>query len=246
MEQKDIYLSVIVPAYNEAERIEKTLLEISDYLSREPYTSEILVVSGASTDETGARVSQLSQRIKNLRLLDLKKTGKGYVVRKGMLAAYGRIRLFTDADNSTDISHFEKMRPLFDKGYDVVICSRNEKDAPGAQQAVSQKGYKRLLGTAGNLFIQFLAVPGIWDTQCGFKAFRAKAAEKIYSQTKINHWGFDIEVLALARAMKMRVGIVPAYWVDDPRSHVKLSGYIRTLWETVKVWWWLRRGKYQL
>ena len=91
-----------------------------------------------------------------------------------------------------------------------------------------------------------MAVRGIWDTQCGFKAFRADAAEKIFSQSRIDRWGFDIEVLALARVMGFRIGIIPANWINDPHSHVKLSGYLQVLWETTKIWWWLRRGAYQL
>src|SRR5262249_37115780 len=101
-----------------------------------------------------------------------------------MLRAAGRIRLFTDADNSTDIAHFEKMKPFFNEGYDLVIASRNSKDAPNAEEAVPQPWYKRWTGRAGNLAVQHFAVPGIWDTQCGFKAFRAEAAERIFSDTR--------------------------------------------------------------
>jgi len=161
--------------------------------------------------------------------------GKGYTVREGMLAAYGRIRLFADADNATDISHFEAMRAFFDKGYEVVICSRDPKDAAGAKQAVSQVWWKRLLGNMGNLYIQWMAVPGIWDTQCGFKAFRDFAAEKIFNSAKINRWAFDVETLALAKRFGYKIGIVPANWINDPRTSVKFGSYFRTLWEVFKI-----------
>ena len=138
------------------------------------------------------------------------------------------------------------MHPLFDRGYDLVICSRDSKDAPGARQAVAQVGYKRLMGNMGNLLIQLVAVRGIWDTQCGFKVFRDYAAEKIFSQTVIDRWGFDIEVLALARALKYKIGIIPAYWINNPKSHFKLSGYLEVLGETVKIWQNLSRGRYKL
>ncbi len=247
MEQKDIYLSVIIPAYNEDERIEITIHQVYKYLARVPYTWEIIVVSDGSKDLTIQKVSQLAKKIPNVWWIDRKENrGKGYTVREGMLKANGRLRLFADADNSTDISHFDKMRPLFDKGYDVVICSRDPKDAAGARQEVSQQWHKRLIGNIGNLYIQLLAVRGIWDTQCGFKAFRADAAKRIFSITRINRWGFDVEVLALARAMKMQIGIVAAYWVNDPRSKVKLSGYLYTLWETTKIGWWIRRNRYHM
>jgi hypothetical protein len=105
------------------------------------------------------------------------------------------------------------MKPFFNEGYDLVIASRNSKDAPNAEEAVPQAWYKRWTGRVGNLFVQLLAVPGIWDTQCGFKAFRAEVAERIFSDTKIEGWGFDIEVLALARAFNYKIGIIPAHWV---------------------------------
>ena len=247
MTQTDIFLSVIIPAYNETERIGATLEKISRYLKKQPYSYEIIVVNGGSKDKTAEKVEKLKSEILYLSLIDNKENrGKGYAVKEGMLAARGRIRLFTDADNSTDISHFELMRPLFDKGYEIVICSRDKRDAAGARQSVPQSLFKRLLGNLGNLFIQLVAVRGIWDTQCGFKAFRDFAAEKIFSRQRIERWGFDIEVLVLTRALGYRIGIVPADWKNDPQSHVKMSSYFQVLWETVKIRWYLISGKYNL
>jgi glycosyltransferase involved in cell wall biosynthesis len=243
----DIYLSVIIPAYNEAERIMKTLRRFQEYFSGKPFSYEIIVVLDGPRDNTREVLKNIEGTIRNLKVVERRANrGKGYTVREGMLKAEGRVRLFADADNSTDISHFDKMRPLFDKGYDVVICSRDSKDAKGARQVAPQAWYKRLAGNLGNIFIQLVAVRGIWDTQCGFKAFRDYAAEKIFSKALINRWGFDIEALALARALNYKIGIVPAYWVNDPKSHVKLSGYLQVLWETVKIRWNLSRGKYRL
>lgn len=239
------YLSVIVPAYNEAARIGGTLEKINTTLASTPFSWEIIVVADGPTDQTADVVKQLASKIPNLRLIDRKENrGKGYTVREGMLSATGKIRLFTDADNSTDSSHFMKMRPLFDQGYEVVICSRDTKDAIGARQAVPQAFLKRMLGNLGNLYVQIIAVRGVWDTQCGFKAFTAGAAERIFKVSRIDRWGFDIEALALARMFGYRIGIVPAHWVNDPRSHVKLSSYISVLWETTKVGYWVRFGKY--
>lgn len=161
--------------------------------------------------------------------------GKGYVVRQGMLAARGDIRLFTDADNSTSIEHIEKMWQHFSDGADVVIGSRDSKDAQGASQAVKQPFLKRLLGNMANMLIQIVAVWGIWDTQNGFKAFTAPAAKDIFSRARINRWGFDIEALALARALKYRIAIIPVHWVNDPATHVTLKGYINTFVELFKV-----------
>ncbi|TSC71720.1 MAG: Glycosyltransferases involved in cell wall bioproteini [Parcubacteria group bacterium Gr01-1014_70] len=246
-EETKPYLSVIVPAYNEEQRIEKTLRHLDEYLRQQAYTYEILVVVDKATDKTADIVRGLETHIPHLRLLwrDVN-FGKGGSVSRGMLEAIGEIRLFTDADNSTDISHFEKMKPLFDQGYDVVISSRNPLDVKGATQAISQPFYKRILGIAGNIFVQVVAVWGIWDTQNGFKAFRNTSAEKIFSQITITRWGFDIEVLALARALKLRIGIIPAHWINDEASHVKFSAYFEVLWETVRVRWNLIRGVYKL
>lgn len=238
MPKLDIYLSVIIPAYNEAERIPKTLRRFQEYFSNQSYSYEILVVNDGAKDGTADVVGSMEEEIKNLKLIDRKKNmGKGFTVREGMLIAYGKIRLFADADNATDISHFEAMRPLFDKGYDVVICSRDPKDAPGARQAVAQVWWKRFLGNMGNLYIQWMAgsLRGIWDTQCGFKAFRDYAAEKIFSASKINRWAFDVEALALARKFGYKIGIIPANWINSPKSHVKLSSYFKFLWEVFKI-----------
>lgn len=246
MPNQDIYLSVIIPAYNEADRITKTLKIISSYLQKQPYSYEILVVCDGPKDSTADVVRDLSLLIPKLKLIDRKKNmGKGYTVKEGMLAAKGKVRLFTDADNSTDISHFEKMRPLFDKGYDIVISTRDPKDAEGATQEVPQKWHKRLMGNMGNLYIQIMAVPGIWDTQNGFKAFRDYAAEKIFSKTKINRWAFDVEALVLARKLDYKIGIIPIHWINDPKSHVSLPAYFKVLFDVAKIRWNLMRKKYE-
>jgi len=247
MSQGAIDLSVIVPAYNEAERIGKTLARLHEYLARSALSWEILVVLDGSKDRTLEIVRHQALQVPALKIIDRSvNRGKGFTVREGMLQACGHIRLFTDADNSTDIAHFDKMKPLFDQGFDVVIASRNSLDVDGAEQAVSQVWYKRAIGRLGNRIVQRLAVPGIWDTQCGFKAFRAEAAERIFSQTTIERWGFDIEVLALARAFNFRIGIIPAQWINDERSHVRLADYLKVLADTFAVRRNFAAGKYEL
>ena len=138
------------------------------------------------------------------------------------------------------------MKSFFDNGYDLVIASRHAKDVAAGLQAVPQAWYKRLCGRAGNLVVQLLAVPGIWDTQCGFKAFRGDVAERIFSLTRIDGWGFDIEVLALARVLKYRVGIIPAHWINDAASHFGGLDYWRVLGETLRIRYNLKTGKYEL
>lgn len=247
MGQVELELSVIVPAYNEAERIGKTLKRLQEYLRVRPASYEILVILDGPTDATAQVLDRLADEIDRLEIIErAENRGKGFTVREGMLRARGRIRLFTDADNSTDIAHFDLMKPLFGQGCDLVIASRNAKDAPGAEQSVPQAAYKRAIGQAGNRLVQLLAVPGIWDTQCGFKAFRAEAAERIFSQTTVDRWGFDIEVLALARALNYKIGIVPARWINDARSHVRLTDYLRVLADTCRVRRNFRAGRYRI
>ncbi len=239
------YLSVIIPAYNEELRIGKTLEAVHAYLLEQTFTWELLIVLDGVKDKTLEVVETFAQNKKNIRWIDRPENrGKGFTIRQGMLAARGEIRLFTDADNSTDMSHFDKMRPFFKNGASVVICSRDGKDAEGANQVIPQPPLKRFLGNLGNLFVQIVAVPGIWDTQCGFKAFRATAAEKIFSISRIERWGFDMEALALARRFGYKIEVVGANWVDEPNTHVTKLDYIRSLTEAVKVRWNLIIGNY--
>lgn len=230
------YLSVIIPAYNEARRISKTLLDIDKKLSAQTYEYEVIVVNDGSTDNTAEVVKSFLGTVKNLKVIDNQlNSGKGAVVKQGMLEAKGAIRLFTDADNSTSIDQFEKMIPYF-KEYDVVIGSRAVK---GAVLDPAEPWYRQIPGKMGNIFIQLLLLPGIWDTQCGFKAFKEEAAEKIYPLMKITRWGFDAEALALAKHFGLRVKEMPVHWQNDVFSHVKLSAYLQVLIETIKIRWWL-------
>jgi len=238
------YLSVIIPAYNEAKRLPLTLIDIDRHLESQEYSYEILVVNDGSTDATAEIVRRFMPLVENMRLIDNKENkGKGAAVKQGMLAARGTWRLFMDADNSTTIIEFNKMIPYFKNNFEVVIGSR---DVKGAKMMPPQPLYKRLLGDIGNLIIQILLLPGIWDTQCGFKCFSDEAAEKVFSLTRINRWGFDAEALALAKEQGYKIKEMPIFWVNDARSHVKLSSYLQVFWEVVKVRWWIWRNYYNL
>lgn len=238
-----MYLSVIIPAYKEEKRIGKTLLAVDQYLSKQKYQYEIIVVSDeGSPNKTVEVVKNFQKIVKNLRIIENEKNhGKGFVVRQGMLEAQGDYRLFMDADNSTSVDQVENFLPRFNDGYDVVIGSRAIK---GAEIDVHQPFYKEAFGKLGNKVIQIVAVWGISDTQAGFKCFSAKAAEDIFSKAVIDRWGFDVEVLALARKLNYKIKEVPIEWINDPESHVKLSSYIQVLAETFKIRWNLITGKY--
>jgi dolichyl-phosphate beta-glucosyltransferase len=233
---KQPYLSVVIPAYNEAKRLPNTLLDIDKHLAHVPFPYEILVVDNNSKDATLEIVKRFSAFIKNLRVIECRTQGKGAAVQKGMLEAQGKIRLFTDADNSTSIEHFFLMEEYFPKkdgeGFDVVIGSR---DIEGAKMVPPQPWYKRTLGNLGNLVIQVLLLRHIPDTQCGFKAFTEKAALDIFPKITILGWGFDVEALVVAKEHGYAIKQIPVTWVNDTRSTVKLSGYITTLLEVFKI-----------
>jgi glycosyltransferase involved in cell wall biosynthesis len=237
-----MYLSIIVPAYNEAERIPKTLLAMDAYLSKVNYSYEIIVVNDGSRDNTAEVVKKMARVVKNLKLIDNKENhGKGSVVRDGMLAAKGDVRLFMDADNSTSVDQVEAMAPFFKEGYGVVIGSRA---IPGATLDPPEPLYRQLIGKALNLIVQALLLPGIWDTQCGFKAYTAAAAEDIFGVSKISTWGFDVETLALAKKFGHNIKEISVHWVNDTRSRVKFSGGLQFLRDIAKIRWWLWTGAY--
>jgi len=243
------YLSVIIPAKNEAKRLPTTLIDIDKHLSRADYSYEIIVVDNNSKDATGDIARHFSNMIKNMRVIEAKEPGKGGAVQVGMLEAKGTIRLFTDADNSTSIDQFEKMIPYFSTSggkegqYDVVIASR---DVPGAKLVPPQPWYRRIGGDVGNLIIQALLLPGIWDTQCGFKAFTEEAAIKIFTNLKTSRWGFDVEVLTLAKYLGYKIKEIPIIWVNDPFSTVGMSAYMQVLWDVLRIKYWIMAGKYDI
>ncbi len=237
------YLSVIIPVYNEERRLPKTLTEIDKYLRKQNYDSEIVVVNDGSKDKTAEVVKNLQSRIKNLRLIDNKENnGKGFVVRQGMLEAKGEYRLFTDADNATSIDQVEKMWPELEKGFEVVIGSR---DIKGAVIAVPQSFIRRRLGDIFNLIVQVVSgLWGIWDTQCGFKGFTQKAVDDILPKCKINRWAFDVEILVIAKTLGYKVKEIPVKWINDPESKVKLKGMIKMLFEVFQIRWNVITKKY--
>lgn len=239
---KKPFLSVIIPAYNEAERIPLTLIDIDKHLSESKYPYEIIVVDDGSRDDTAGVVERFIKMIPNLRLAGYgENRGKGGAVRFGMLEADGRYRLLMDADNSTSVNHFDKMIPYFEEDYDVVICSRAHKES----KLTPPQGFLRqVLGKVGNLIIQMLVLPGIWDTQCGFKAFSEKAAVEVFPLQRITGWGFDIEILGLAKRLGYKIKQIPVVWVNDTASHVGASAYIKTLIETLRIRIWLWRDVY--
>jgi len=236
-------ISVVIPAYNEEHRIEKTLLSVEEYLKKTGYDYEILVVDDGSKDNTAGVVEKLAAGNPCLKLIDNRENhGKGWVTRQGMLAASGDIRLFMDADNSTRVDELSKMLPLFEQGTDIVIGSRR---IAGSVITKHQPLLRDFLGGVFRLIVHTLVPLKVTDSQCGFKAFTARAARAVFSKQSIFRWAFDVEILALARKQGLKIMEVPVTWVNDEASHVKLSGMINMLFEVLTVRWNLWTGKYK-
>lgn len=242
-----MFLSIVIPAYNEEKRLPKTLRLINEYLRKQPYDYEILVISDGAKDNTVAIAESLTSEIPQLRVIvNPENHGKGYVVRQGMLAASGDFRVFTDADNSTSIEHLEKVLPGLKAGAGVVIGTRDRRDHPDAKQAYPQPLYRRLLGEVFNLFVQVtLGLYGIWDTQCGFKGYTKEAAEKIFPKCRINRFAFDPETLIIAKKLGYKIKKAPVYWINDPQSTVKFSWALKMGLEVLKIRVNMITGKYQ-
>ena len=238
-------LSVIIPAYNDEKHIRDTILDIHKYVSEHYPDYEIIVCVDGSKDKTPDIVKNLADSIPTLKFnINPVNHGKGFVVKQGMMQAGGDVRIFTDADNSTSIDHLEKMLPFLSEGYDVIIASIAVKDHQVAQG--SEPLWRQIFGKAGNLFIQIMAVPGIKDTQRGFKVFSTRAADDIFPRLTINRFGFDIEVLALARKFGYKIKEVGINWKNDPHSESRprFGAYFNVLMDTVRVRWNLLTGKY--
>ncbi len=237
-----MYLSVIIPAYNEEKRLPGTLFDIDKYLSKQNYNYEILVVNDGSKDRTVEVAKSLIPKIKNLKVIGYEiNQGKGYAVKFGILEAKGEYRLFTDADNSTSINQVEKMWPYLkgtcpepvEGGYDIVIGSR---DVKGAILDPPQPFYRRLLGEFFGLLTSILCSTwGIKDTQCGFKGFTKKAAENIFLKCKINRFAFDPEFLIIGKKLGYKIKEIPIYWKNDLKSKVKFKSMIKMGLDLLKI-----------
>ncbi|MEK9194556.1 MAG: glycosyltransferase [Patescibacteria group bacterium] len=234
------FLSVIIPAYNEEKRLPLTLIDIDKHLSRAEYSYEIIVLNDGSVDSTAEIVKRFGNIVKNLRLIDNQENrGEGAVVRQGMLSAKGNWRLFLGAHNSVSIDHFNKMTPYFSAGggsafgrkesYDVVIGSRG----------------KRIIGGPGNLIIRKFILKGPWDTRCGFQCFSEEAANRIFRLTRINRSAFNIEILALANFLGFRIKEIPVKWAKHKRFRTSFKNLFSTFFDVIKIWWRLKKGKYQ-
>lgn len=228
-----MYISVIIPIYNEEKRFSKTISRVTDFLSKQNYQSEIIVVNDGSTDKTADLVKSFILKYPIITLINYSQNkGKGYAVKKGVLSAKGEKRLFMDIDGSTSISEISKLLPYFDCGYDVVIGSRR---VPGANIISDQSRWRLFLGWLFRNIVNLIFPLGITDSQNGFKIFSAKSANEIFNKQTINGWAFDVEILYLAQKSGYKIKEVPISWTNDKESKVTLKGVVKMLWEVIRI-----------
>ena len=217
MTSSSVLLSIIFPAHNEEERISTTLEKTISFLKCQPYGSEVLVIENGSQDNTFQIAGSFIPGNPTLRVIHEEKRGKGLAVQRGMLEAIGEYRFICDVDLSMPIEEINRFIPP-QLVSDISIASR---EAPGAHR-YNEPGYRHFIGRVFNLIVRILAIPGLQDTQCGFKCFSARAAEELFPLQTITGWTFDVEILYIARKFGYSITELGIPWYHDPHSKIKV------------------------
>ena len=239
--------SIVIPAYNENERITGTLDKVLAYLDEQPEfrgQTEVLVVNDGSTDDTAAIVRSYAAKNPVVRLVENPgNRGKGYSVRNGMLNAFGDLLLFSDADLSSPIYEAPKLFDAIRAGADVAIGSRWLK---AELQTERQSFFRQLIGRVFNILLRIILGIRQKDTQCGFKAFNRRSAEEIFPRQQIERWGFDPELIYLANRFGFKITEVPVEWAHDERSKIDpVKDGFKMGMEMLKIRWNAITGKYR-
>jgi dolichyl-phosphate beta-glucosyltransferase len=236
-------ITVLISAYNEAQRILPSLRVIDDYLPGLFPEYEILVIDDGSTDDTAARVRSFAREHTRIRVQrnDVNR-GRGYSHRQGVRESSGEIILFTDADLSTPIQSLEHFLVVLDKGADIVIGSRR---VPGACIEVRQPWYRACMGTVFQQMVRTIVISGFRDTQCGFKLIRGRAAKDLFRLGRIDRFCFDVEMLFLAGRSGLVVREVPVTWRNSPHSQVNILGdSLNMFLDLFRIRWYRLTGVY--
>lgn len=222
-------ITIIIPAYNEEKRILRTLMQIKEYLKKREEDFEIMVIDDGSTDNTVKIVENFNLKIAILR--NEKNKGKGYSLKRGMLASKSDVTLFMDADSSTKIEEFDKFFPYMND-YDILIGSR----AISHSSVLIPQGFiRRNVGSLAHKLIQLVLRVEVSDTMCGFKMYNRKSRQFLFKKQINNGWGFDYEILFLAKKFNFKVKEIPVVWRNDARSRVTVKGYLKSFWELFSV-----------
>lgn len=234
-------LSIIIPAHNEEHRLPVALDKIGAFLSHQPYKVEVIVVENGSSDRTLEIARDQAKSMPILRVLHEDQRGKGLAVRTGMLAAKGEFRFICDVDLSMPIEEVNRFIPPAIQDMDIVIASR---EAPGAVR-YNEPAYRHFTGRVFNFIVRVMALPGLQDTQCGFKCFRAEVAEKVFPLQTMAGWAFDVEVLFIARRKGYRIVDIPIPWYFNADSRVRLiRDSFRMFFDLLTIHLNAIRGKY--
>lgn len=236
-------VSIIIPAYNEEQRLPATLDSVCSFMDNQKHDYEVLVVDDGSSDGTCDLVRSYEEKNAKVKLISYDENqGKGYAVRTGMLAAGGDYVIYNDADGSSPIEEIEKLIASIDGGHDIAFGSRAK---PDDSRYVNALAYRKYMGNTFNLIVQFLILPGIQDTQCGFKMFSRNVARDIFSVAQVNGFAFDVEVLYIARLRHYNWEEVPISWsnVDGSKVNVLVDSP-KMLLEVFKVRLAAWMGKY--
>lgn len=234
------FLSVIIPAFNEQRRLPPTLLDAVDFLDSLDKGYEVIVVDDGSRDGTSAVVQKFEKIRSQVRLIRLPKNyGKGHAVRTGALNAHGRFILFADADGSTAISEVSRLLKAIEEGAEVVIGSRA---LSSDETEVKALLVRKVLGRVFNRIVNTVLLPGIADTQCGFKLFSRKAANFLFSQQQSDGFSFDIELLFLAKKAGLSVNEIAINWENVPGSKVNLVSDSLKMFLDIFRFAWIHRG----
>jgi len=238
---KNPFLSIIIPAYNEAARLPASLRKIDAFLSSQPYEAEVLVVENGSTDNTFEIIRFMCADITGLKVMHEDTRGKGWAVRQGMLAAGGAYRFICDADLSMPIEEVARFLPPNLPDTPIAIASR---EAPGAVR-YNEPQSRHLVGRAFNWLVRALLLHGLQDTQCGFKCFRADVAQMVFPLVTIHGWTFDVEALFIARRMGYEIVEVPIPWYYDAHSKIKVGrDALQMGTDLLRIRWNAFMGKY--
>lgn len=235
------FLSIIIPAHNEANRLPDTLEQVFSFLKKQTFASEVLVVENGSTDKTFEIAHGFAAQHTNLRVIQNDWRGKGLAIQRGIQEAKGEYLFLCDADLSMPIAEISKFIPPQLQNVDIAIASR---EAPGAVR-YHEPYYRHLTGRVFNTLIRLLVLPTLQDTQCGFKCIRADVARDIFRYQTLTGWAFDVEMLFIARHLRYQVVEIPIHWYFNADSKISvLRDSLRMFLDLLVIRRNARRGLY--
>ena len=237
----NLFLSIVIPAHNEENRLPNTLEQVFHFLEKQPFASEVLVVENGSNDRTFEIAQEYANRLQNVRVLHSEQRGKGRAIQRGVKAAVGEYVFMCDADLSMPVEEIHKFIPPQLQNVDIAIASR---EAPGSIR-YNEPYYRHFTGRVFNTLIRLLVLPGLQDTQCGFKCIRAQVARDIFPYQTLTGWAFDVELLFIARRHGYRIVEIPIDWYFNADSKISvIRDSLRMFLDLLRIRRNARRGLY--